>query len=101
MDYGYEWDGDYSPVPLLRLYDDRNDESVSQEIRVVYQGVDLLVAFEGFFSSVEVVDESVGGRTTSLDSLNVPALLVAHVEFWWSRINARVSATSYVDLCTG
>lgn len=91
VDYGYEWDGDYSPEPLLRLYDDRNDETVSQEIRVIYQGVELKVAFGGFFSSVEVVDESVGGRTMSLDSLNVPALLVAPVEFGGAGLTAELA----------
>lgn len=80
-DYGYEWDGDATPLPGSILLDDRTDKTFSQEFRFVYEGERLQGVFGAFYSDLDVEDQFSGIRSTTLLSLGIPTLLVTPPEF--------------------
>lgn len=78
--YGYEWDGDASPVAESVLLDDRVDETISQEFLLNFDYRNFSGVVGAYYSDLDVVDESSGNRNLLLASLGVASLLVAPPE---------------------
>lgn len=81
MTYGYEWDGDASPEPQARLFDDRSDVTFTQELKVTFEYDNLTGIIGAYYSDLEVKDVAIGNRSITLAQLGVPKLLVAPAEF--------------------
>ncbi|MDP2560641.1 TonB-dependent receptor [Psychrobium sp. 1_MG-2023] len=79
--YSYQWDGDGTAEPIGKLNGDRDDDTLSQEVRFVYQDDSISAVVGAYFSDLQVDDQSSGERSSSLKQLGVPKLLVAPAEF--------------------
>ncbi|UTF60602.1 TonB-dependent receptor [Gilvimarinus sp. DA14] len=79
--YGYEWDGDASSEPLSILIDDRIDETLSQEFRLVMEFDRLSGVVGAYYSDLDVVDEASGQRSLTLQETGLPTLLVTPPEY--------------------
>ncbi len=71
--YGYEWDGDASPAPGLTLLDQRDDDTKSQELRLVFDLDKVSGVIGAYYSDLESEDVASGGRILPLSSLGVTA----------------------------
>jgi len=80
-DYGYEWDGDRTPTTDSILNHDRIDETLSQEIRAVFQYDEFSGVIGGYYSDLEVESVAGGQRRLTFESLGVPQLLMAPAEY--------------------
>ena len=79
--WGYEWDGDRSAKPESILTTDRDDETLSQELRFIYEGEKLRGVVGAYYSGLEFNQKTRGQRGISLASLGVPQLLTAPAQF--------------------
>lgn len=80
MQYGYEWDGDASPLPIAQLHDKRSDETLTQELKLTFEYDNLKGIIGAYYSNLEVKDKAIGNRSASFNQLGVPTLLVAAPE---------------------
>lgn len=69
--YGYVWDGDASPTPGLEQLDRRDDETKSQELRLVFNYETVSGVIGAYYSDLESQDVAGGGRLLPLASLGV------------------------------
>ncbi|WP_231758975.1 TonB-dependent receptor [Microbulbifer elongatus] len=69
--YGYEWDGDASPVPGATQYDDRVDETLSQELLFNFDYERFSGVIGAYYSDLEVSDVYVGNRLISFAELGI------------------------------
>ena len=95
-DYGYNWDGDMQPTQqtLDNTYT-RNDKTVSQEVRFVYESENLAAVFGGYYSKLNVDDAATGERLITFDQVGLPplsTLLVSPTEFGGFGLPAEVAA---------
>jgi len=79
--YTYNWDGDVTPAPISTLTDDRLDTTFSQELRFTFDYDNLKGVVGFYYSDLDVVDNSAGGRSITLTQLGVPTLLTAPAEY--------------------
>ncbi len=79
--YGYEWDGDASAEPISVLLDDRTDETLSQELRLVFESDAVDAVFGAYYSNLDVEDVATGQRGLTLQDTGLPTLLVAPPEY--------------------
>ena len=79
--YTYKWDGDVTPAPISTLTDDRLDTTFSQELRFTFDYDNLKGVVGFYYSDLDVVDNSAGGRSITLTQLGVPTLLTAPAEY--------------------
>ncbi|MCP8898505.1 TonB-dependent receptor [Gilvimarinus xylanilyticus] len=79
--YGYEWDGDATAEPLSVLIDDRVDETLSQEFRLVMEFERLSGVVGAYYSDLDVVDEANGQRSLTIQQTGLPTLLVTPPEY--------------------
>jgi outer membrane receptor protein involved in Fe transport len=79
--YTYNWDGDITPEPISTLTDDRMDKTFSQELRFTFDYDNLKGVVGFYYSDLDVVDNSAGGRSITLTQLGVPTLLTAPAEY--------------------
>ena len=79
--WGYEWDGDQTAAPESILTTDRDDETLSQEFRFIYEGEKLRGVVGAYYSGLEFNQKTRGQRSLALAALGVPQLLTAPAEF--------------------
>ncbi len=72
MDYGYEWDGDASNTgPDLVQLDDRNDETIAQEFRAVFNFEKVKGVIGAYYSDLEFLDKAYGQRMMGMSNAGV------------------------------
>ncbi|REL26512.1 TonB-dependent receptor [Thalassotalea euphylliae] len=76
-EYSFRWDGDLSAEQLVadQTYI-RNDETISQDLRITYQTDDIQALFGVYYSKLEVDAASVGERLISFSTIGLPPLAV-------------------------
>lgn len=76
-DYGYNWDGDMQPTQITAdSHYTRNDKTLSQELRVVYDTEALQLVSGIYYSKLEVEDAASGERFISFSDVGLPPLEV-------------------------
>jgi len=80
-EYGYEWDGDRTPETGSILVHDRVDETISHELRAVFEYDKFSGVVGAYYSNLEVNDNSGGQRLIDFVTLGVPQLLMGPTEY--------------------
>ncbi|WP_299598247.1 TonB-dependent receptor [uncultured Microbulbifer sp.] len=75
--YGYEWDGDASEVAGATQYDDRVDQTLSQEVLFNFDYERVTGVIGGYYSDLEVRDVYEGNRLLSFLELGITPEIIA------------------------
>ncbi len=76
-EYRYNWDGDMTPEQIVE--DNRyvrNDETMSQEFRLIFESDSLQAVTGIYFSTLDVDDQAYGERFLTFADLGLPSLEV-------------------------
>ncbi|MCL1063525.1 TonB-dependent receptor [Shewanella benthica] len=81
VDGGFSWDDDRTPEPTAARFWDTQEDTFSQELKLVFDTDKISGVIGAFYSKQDINTKSYGQRYLSFQRLGVPTLLVTPPEY--------------------